>query len=195
VGRILRRYRTILRVLRHGAEAVNDEIMRLQQRLRALEDIQAIQELKARYFRSCDRKLPAQMRDCFLPQGAVIEADGFPSFDDREGWVRLFTELAVNNPDVMDMHHAQNPEIVLTGPDSATGLWDLNFSQINLKQRTVVNLAGEYRDEYLRREGRWWIKSSRFRQTYFLMRRIDAAGGETVLALGKAPAVPFIEGG
>jgi hypothetical protein len=165
----------------------------LERRLQALEALSAIRELKSRYWRACDRKLPAEMRDCFVAEGALIEADGFPSFKDREGWVQLFTELAVNNPNIMDMHHGQNAQLTLTGPDSASGVWDLNFAQINLKERTVVNMAGEYRDEYLRQGGRWLIKSSKFRQTWFLMRKVGEDGGETVLALGKPPSGGFIE--
>ncbi len=165
----------------------------LERRLQALEDINAIKELKARYLRACDRKQPDVMRDCFIEKGAVIEADNFPSFNDREGWVAVFTELAVNNPNVMDMHHGQNPQISLTSPDSASGVWDLNFCQVNVKERTVVNLAGEYRDEYVRRDGRWWISAQRFRQTSFQMRVVDADGQEKVLALGKPPAAGFIE--
>ena len=165
----------------------------LEQRLKALEDINAIRELKARYLRACDRKQPEVMRDCFVEKGALIEADNFPSFNDREGWVKVFTELAVNNPNVMDTHHGQNPQITLTGPDAASAIWDLQFTQINLKERTVVNLAGEYRDEYVRSGGRWWISSQRFRQTSFLMRMVDEDGQEKVLALGKPPAAGFIE--
>lgn len=165
----------------------------LEQRLQALEDLNAIKDLKASYLRACDRKQPEQMRECFVAQGALIEADGFPAFNDREGWVQLFTELAVNNPNIMDMHHGQNPQIVLTGPDSASGVWDLHFSQINVKERTVVSMAGEYRDEYVRHNGRWLIKSSRFRQTSFQMRKVGEDGSETVLALGKPPSAGFIE--
>ncbi|HZR38101.1 MAG TPA: nuclear transport factor 2 family protein [Nevskia sp.] len=165
----------------------------LEKRLQALEDIHAIQELKARYLRACDRKQPDTMRDCFIEKGAVIEADGFPSFNDRDGWVAVFTDLAVKNPNVMDMHHGQNPQITLTGPDSATGVWDLNFCQINVKERTVVNLAGEYRDEYVRQNGRWWISAQRFRQTSFQMRLVGEDGQEKVMALGKPPSTGFIE--
>ena len=165
----------------------------LEQRLRALEDINAIRELKARYLRACDRKQPDVMRDCFIEKGAVIEAEGFPSFTDREGWVQVFTELSVNNPNIMDTHHGQNPQIVLIGPDSASAVWDLQFTQINLKERTVVNLAGEYRDQYLRSGGRWWISSQKFRQTSFLMRTVGEDGQEKVVALGKPPAAGFIE--
>lgn len=165
----------------------------LERRLQALEDLNAIKDLKARYLRACDRKQPDQMRECFVPKGALIEADGFPAFHDREDWVQLFTELAVNNPNIMDMHHGQNPQIALTGADSASGVWDLHFTQINVKERTVVNMAGEYRDEYLRQDGRWLIQSSKFRQTSFLMRKVGEDGSETVLALGKPPSAGFIE--
>ena len=165
----------------------------LEQRLKALEDVNAIRELKACYLRACDRKQPEVMRDCFVEKGAIIEADNFPSFNDREGWVKVFTELAVNNPNVMDTHHGQNPQITLTGPDAASAVWDLQFTQINLKERTVVNLAGEYRDEYVRQDGRWWISSQKFRQTSFLMRMVGEDGQEKVLALGKPPAAGFIE--
>src|SRR5882757_3876725 len=165
----------------------------LEQRLKTLEDINAIRELKARYLRACDRKQPDVMRDCFVEHGAVIEADNFPSFNDREGWVKIFTELAVNNPNVMDTHHGQNPQITLTGPDAASAVWDLQFTQINLKERTVVSMAGEYRDEYLRQGGRWCISSQKFRQTSFLMRIVTEDGEEKVLALGKPPAAGFIE--
>ena len=168
-------------------------IEQLEQRLQALEDINAIKELKARYFRACDRKQPDTMRDCFVEKGALIEADGFPPFNDREGWVALFTELAVKNPNVMDMHHGQNPQITLTGPDTATALWDLNFCQVNVKERTIVNLAGEYRDEYVRHNGRWWISAQRFRQTSFQMRVVDADGQAKIVALGKPPQAGFIE--
>jgi hypothetical protein len=168
-------------------------IAELEQRLRALEDINAIKELKARYLRACDRKQPDTMRDCFVEKGARIEAEGFPSFDDREGWVAVFTDLAVKNPNIMDMHHGQNPQITLTGPDSASALWDLNFCQVNVKERTIVNMAGEYRDEYVREGGRWLIRTQRFRQTSFQMRMVGEDGQAKVVALGAPPSSGFIE--
>ena len=63
----------------------------LQARLQRLEDLQAIQALKARYLRACDQKQPEIMRDCFVEHGAVIEADGFPTIEGRDGWVQTFT--------------------------------------------------------------------------------------------------------
>ena len=165
----------------------------LQARLQRLEDLQAIQALKARYLRACDQKQPEIMRDCFVEHGAVIEADGFPTIEGREGWVQTFTRLAVENPSVQDRHHGHNAEIIFDSKDSATGLWDLDFCQINVKQRTIVNLSGQYTDSYVRIDGRWQIRSMRFQRSSFVMRQIDDAGAETVLALGEPPASGFIE--
>ena len=39
--------------------------MTLEQRLSRLEAIEAIKQLKARYFHACDRKESAAVRDCF----------------------------------------------------------------------------------------------------------------------------------
>ncbi len=103
---------------------MSDSVLeQLQQRLQHLEDIQSIQALKARYLRACDQKQPNAMRECFVEHGAVIEADGFPAFTDREEWVETFTRLAVANPSIQDMHHGHNPQISFTGADSAKGLW------------------------------------------------------------------------
>ena len=44
--------------------------MNLEQRLARLEAIEAIRQLKARYFQACDRKDPGAVRECFLP-GAI----------------------------------------------------------------------------------------------------------------------------
>ena len=173
---------------------MSDAILaQLQQRLRHLEDIQSITTLKARYLRACDQKQPNAMRECFVKHGAVIEADGFPPFSDREEWVATFTRLAVANPSIQDMHHGHNPEIRFTGVDSAKGLWDLDFCQINVKERTIVNLCGQYSDEYERINGCWQIRSMRFARRSVVMRQVDAGGIERVLALGQPPAAGFIE--
>ena len=165
----------------------------LQQRLQRLEDIQAIQALKAQYLRACDRKQPDLMRECFIKNGAVIEADGFAPFTDREDWVQVFTKLAVENPSIQDMHHGHNPQISFRDADSAQALWDLDFCQINVKERTIVNLSGQYTDEYVRVGEGWRISSMRFQRASFVMRQVDADGFEKVMALGQPPANGFIE--
>jgi hypothetical protein len=46
-------------------------------------------------------------------------------------------------------------------------------------------MTGTYIDEYLRKEGRWWISAINFRQTSFLMKQIVDDGTSKTLSMGK----------
>jgi SnoaL-like domain len=159
----------------------------LAARIAALEDLEAIRQLKARYLRGCDLKQPDVVRDTLLPDGAVIAYDGFPAFSDREGFVEVFTAMGCQ-PGIHDMHHATNSEVVLTGPDSATGKWSLNFRSIIMAQRSVISMGVEYQDRYQRQDGRWWIAETRSIRTGCLIETIDEAGRPTVAVMGDPPA-------
>lgn len=159
----------------------------LAARIAALEDLEAIRQLKARYLRGCDLKQPDVVRDTLLLDGAVIAYEGFPAFDNRDGFVEVFTAMGCQ-PGVHDIHHATNSEIELTGPDSAVGKWSLHFRSIIMAQRSVISMGVEYEDRYLRQHGRWWIAETRSHRTGCLIETIDEAGKPTVVVMGDPPA-------
>lgn len=159
----------------------------LAARVAALEDIEAIRQLKARYLRGCDLKQPDVVRDTLLPDGAVIAYEGFPPFDNRDAFVTVFEQLGCQ-PGVHDLHHATNSEVLLTGPDEATGKWSLNFRSIIMATRSVVQMGVEYEDRYLRKDGRWWIAETRSIRTGCLIEQVDETGKATVVAMGDPPA-------
>lgn len=155
----------------------------LEKRVQQLEDIAAIKDLKARYLRACDLKQPDVVRDCFDADKVVIDYEGFPPFDSRDAFAKVYEGMACN-PNIVDIHHAANPEIEITGPDSAKAKWGLYFQNINVSGRTCIQMACEYRDEYVKKNGRWWIKKSQSRRTSFLMQQFDDSGKPTVLSFG-----------
>jgi len=155
----------------------------LAARIAALEDKAAIHELKHSYFRGCDRKQPDVVRNCFRPD-AVIDAAYMGVHEGRESFVNLF-EMVGCRDTILDMHHAQNPVIVLDGPDRAHGTWDLYFHQINLDTSSAAQVSGYYEDEYVREEGRWWIARSTFRVTSTLMTEVGAGGALRNTLLGR----------
>jgi len=167
-----------------------DRLAALEQRLQALEDMRAIKDLKFRYLRGCDRKLPEQVRDCLDPEGAVIAYEGFPRFESRDPFVQVFQEMGCK-PTIFDMHHGENPEIVLTGPDSATGKWELFFQSIDTVAGTVLQMGCEYSDVYRRHGGRWWISETATRRTSFLMQKLQEDGTLAVLVMGEPPAAMY----
>lgn len=158
----------------------------LAARIAALEDIEAIRQLKARYLRGCDLKQPEVVRDTLLPN-SVIAYEGFPPFDNRDGFVAVFEAMGCQ-PGVHDLHHATNAEIALTGPDEATGKWSLNFRSIIMAQRSVIRMGVEYEDRYVRKDGRWWIAETRSTRTGCLIEQVDEAGKATVVVMGDPPA-------
>ena len=50
------------------------------------------------------------------------------------------------------MHH---PEIDLTGPDSAKGVWALDDVVVDTQWNITIRGASFYDDEYVKRDGRW----------------------------------------
>ena len=89
-----------------------------------MDDVEAIKQLKARYFRTMDTKDWAGMRQVFADDvvmdttdsggGVVTGADAFLQF--------LQQTLA----DAITVHHGHMPEIELTSATTATGIWALH---------------------------------------------------------------------
>ena len=100
--------------------------MTLEDRIQRLEDDRAIRDLKARYLRACDLKLPDEVRDTLHPGKAIIDFEGFPPFDNRDDFVAVYAEMGCA-PGIFDMHHAANGVIDFQGDCSAWGKWSLSF--------------------------------------------------------------------
>lgn len=158
----------------------------LEARIARLEDVEAIRKLKARYLRACDLKQVEAVRDSFLPGRVRIAYQGFDIFEDRDAFVEVYREMACQGG-VYDIHHAHNAEIEITGADTATGLWSLDFRTILLASSSVTRLAVEYSDIYRKRDGRWWIEETESRITSFLTEEIAEDGFARYLAWGATP--------
>jgi len=144
-----------------------------EERLTALEQIEAIKALKHRYFRACDAKDPDTFRACFTA-AADIDYGPLGGFTDADQLAQVFTRIALRKVDgkpvILDMHHGMHPDITLTGPAAATGCWTLKFRQLNLIERTERLLTGEYDDAYVIEDGAWKMARSHFRQLWVITR-------------------------
>lgn len=120
-----------------------------------LVDIEAIKRLKARYFRQMDLKLWDRWRQVFT-EDVVIEADGF-TFEGRDSFV---TTLSTMLADVRTTHHGFMPEITITGPDTATGIWAMRDHLVFPGDGPPIGFVGygHYHESYLRDGGSWQIR-------------------------------------
>lgn len=122
-----------------------------------MDDIEAIKQLKARYFRTMDAKDWPGMRQVFTDDvvidttasggGVVTGADEFLSF----------LEPALHG--AITVHHGHMPEIEITSPSTATGIWALQDVIVWPDGSRLVGY-GHYHETYALVRGEWRIRSS-----------------------------------
>ena len=122
-----------------------------------MDDVEAIKQLKARYFRTMDTKDWIGMRGVFTDDvivdtsssgGGVVEgADEFMAFLERT--------LA----GVVTVHHGHMPEIELTSPTTATGIWAME-DMLRWPNGMELHGYGHYRETYEKTDGVWRIKTT-----------------------------------
>lgn len=134
----------------------------LEKRVRELEDREAIRALKAAYLNACDLKQPDAVRACFAEGEVLIDYGQIGVFHDRDAFVKVFEELGCH-AHVLDMHHGANPQIELTGEDSARGSWALHYQNIDANSHGLTQLVACYDDEYRRTAHGWRVVATRVR--------------------------------
>lgn len=159
--------------------------MDVEQRLQRLEDDRAIRDLKMRYLRACDAKDPEGMKDCLLPDAAIL-FDGFPPFDARDPFIEIYQKMGCGEH-IFDIHQGGTGIVEFESDAHATGWWPLYFHNINLEQRTLTQMGVEYQDIYVKKDDRWWISETRSSRKSCLVHGVDEGGQATVQVMGEPP--------
>ena len=137
------------------------DLAELERRLKVVEDIEAIKQLKNRYCYYCDVNYDADgIESCFV-EDAIWEGIGFGTYYGRKAIREFFTKTA---PATLHfaMHLVMNPVIEVNG-DTAKGRWYI-FEPVTFAQGEQAGwLAGAYEDDYVRSGGGWKYKHLRFR--------------------------------
>jgi hypothetical protein len=124
----------------------------------ALFDIESIKQLKARYCRHLDAKDWAAWRELFADDfvsqvagtggGAVVGADEFVSY----------ARSTLGKRSQPTAHQVHSPEISLTSPTTARGVWALS-DVVRLLPALTLRGYGHYHETYEKHDGRWRLKS------------------------------------
>lgn len=125
-------------------------------------DIEAIKQLKARYFRLLDTKQWGQWGEVFSTGVRLEVPDAEVAVDGRVAVVEFVSGSLAG---ARTVHHGHTPEIELTGADSARGIWAMedHVEWSGEDGAVVASLVGygHYHEEYVREDGRWCIASTR----------------------------------
>lgn len=159
----------------------------LEHRITRLEDIEAIRQLKHRYFFACDQKRPAEVLACFAPGEIRLDYGRIGQFSAAADMVAIFTELACQEH-IVEMHHAQNPQVSVLDATRAEATWGLYYFMINTRDCNVTQLGGFYIDEYTKLDGEWKISASVFHCTSTEVMDLSAGIAKVIFAGRNAPA-------
>lgn len=131
-----------------------------------LEAIEAIQALKARYFRCLDTKDWDGFAEVFAPD-AMMDVSGEMRDGRTKGdgilrghrEIAAFVRGAVDN--VVTVHHGHTPEIELTSPTTARGIWAMEDA-LRWPEGSPIRAMhgyGHYHETYEKLAGSWRIKT------------------------------------
>ena len=124
-------------------------------------DLEAIRQLKAKYFRLMDTKDWDGWTDLFTEDARLDVSDDVPN-GIIEGRPAISAGVRAALGNVLSVHHGHMPEIELTGPDTARAIWAMEDHLEYPEGRTpaTVDGRGHYTEEYGRCEdGVWRIRS------------------------------------
>jgi len=130
-----------------------------------LQEIEAIKRLKYTYCRCLDEKRWDEMAACLTEDATAAYSDGTYSFGNREQ-IMQFLRDALGAHSMVTSHRVHQPEIDLTSPTTATGIWGLDDVVIETHTNTIIRGAAFYRDAYVKIGGHWKIKSTGYQRLY-----------------------------
>jgi hypothetical protein len=132
--------------------------------------IEAIKQLKARYFRCMDTKdwdgfaavfsddavldVTGEMRDGEMPDGTT-EGTGY--ITGGAATIAAYVRAAVDH--VTTVHHGHMPEIEITGPTTAHGIWSMEDKLRWPEGGPIAAMHGygHYHEDYVKVDGAWRI--------------------------------------
>ena len=144
-----------------------------------LADIARIEQLKARYVRAGDIRDWELLASTLHPKVDASFGRGlvFKSADEMVSTVRSWMDSSR-----ITVHCLHQPEIQVRG-DAATGTWLMTYRTVNKSERTMVEGAGHYADEYSRAaDGSWLISRTRLERLYEVVTPWDALPGFSLTA-------------
>ena len=135
----------------------DDQLRQLMSQVRRLEDIEEVKQLRARYTRCIDTQDWDGLRN-EVTENFHSATDG-GVLDGRDVAIETLSQRLAGASTV---HHCHTPEIEITGPNSATGVWAMqDHVKMTLNGAPFsFRGAGHYHETYERTEAGWQISST-----------------------------------
>jgi len=133
--------------------------------LAQLSDLEAIKRLKYKYMRCLDQKRWDEMAECFTDDAVASYSGGKYHREGRDAIIEWLRD-SMGQETFLSSHRLHHPEIELTGPDTATGVWAMEDTVIESDWRIKIEGAGFYEDEYVKVGDTWLLRRTGYRRTF-----------------------------
>ena len=130
-----------------------------------LVEITAIEQLKYRYVRFMDTKRWDDLAGLFVPDATASYGGGAVQLEGVDAILEFLTG-SMGDEAMLTSHKVHHPEITLTGPDTAEGIWALDDVVILAPLAMTVRGASYYEDRYVKVDGGWRIAHTGYKRVY-----------------------------
>jgi hypothetical protein len=130
-----------------------------------LVEMELIKRLKYKYARCLDQKRWDEIAECFTADAVAAYSGGGYSFEGREAIVD-FLRRSMGAETFHSSHKMHHPEIDLTGPDTARGVWALDDVVVMTDFELTIRGCSFYEDEYVKRAGEWRIRKTGYKRVF-----------------------------
>lgn len=156
----------------------------LATRVRRLEDIEAIRQLKAHYCYACDDNYHAEKLAGLFTEDGVWDGGALGKAVGRDQIRRFFER----SPEVIPfaVHMVTNPLIEVDG-DTGTGVWYLFQAASYAPENTPLWGSARYDEEYVREADGWKFKSLRLTSHFWTPFHDGWIRTQSVFEPGQAP--------
>lgn len=122
----------------------------VEERIKALEDVEAIKKMKAAYAYAIDERRWDDVLDCFT-ENALVDFGSFGIYRSKGDLAKFFNDWLAKERQ-MTRHLFHNPIIEVQG-NTARGQWYFNIPAV--ERGVAMWTGGKYDDEYVREAGQW----------------------------------------
>ncbi|MGH7898144.1 MAG: nuclear transport factor 2 family protein, partial [Candidatus Binatia bacterium] len=131
-------------------------------------DLEAIRQVKARYFRLMDQKRWDEWSRLFTEDVVFDVSDDVPGSEPIRGRNTVVERVRNAIGAARTVHHGHMPELEITGPTTARGIWAMEdyveFPPAADGKRRAFRGYGHYEEEYVKETGGWRIARLRLRR-------------------------------
>jgi hypothetical protein len=130
-----------------------------------LVEMELIKRLKYAYARCLDLKRWDEIGGLFTEDAVAAYSGGGYSFEGRDAIVD-FLRRSMGAETFHSSHKMHHPEITLTGPTTATGVWALDDVVVMTDFELTIRGCSFYDDEYVKLGGEWKIKRTGYKRVF-----------------------------